>query len=72
MEYLSDIINNKSFEGLTNKNDHLLIANAGSGKTVLLLDNFTLWAKEQNKTILYLYNRKSMKNQFALSYAKKI
>ena len=71
MEYLSDIINNKSFESLTNKSDHLLIANAGSGKTVLLLDNFTSWAKDQNKTILYLYNRKSMKNQFALSYAKK-
>lgn len=70
MTYLSEIINEKNFETWTNEKDHLLIANPGAGKTYLLLNDFVLWALQQNKTVLYFYNRKLMRSQFAEAYEK--
>lgn len=65
--YLSDEFEEKDFQSWTNEKHILLIANAGAGKTSLLLDKFTSWAEKQGKmkTVLYLYNRKVMKAQFA-------
>ena len=71
MNYLSDIVPINSFESLTNEKDYLLIANTGSGKTHLMLEKFVSWAKSENKKVLYLYNRKSMKQQFVNDYLEK-
>lgn len=45
-------------------NDNILIgASMGSGKTSMILNVLTEYAKETNKTILYISNRKSLQNE---------
>lgn len=70
MKYLTDSITTKDFEEWINtKEDKLLIANAGAGKTYLLLEQFVTYLKPLK--VLYCYNRKMMYKQFAKDYEAK-
>lgn len=70
MKYLSDYTTTTNFdEWIKNKKDILLIANAGSGKTYLLLDQFVSHIKDLK--VLYCYNRTRMNEQFAADYEAK-
>lgn len=70
--YLSNLITTTNLtEWIENKMDILLIANAGAGKTYLLLEQFVQQAKEKGLNVLYCYNRKSMAKQFAQDYEDK-
>lgn len=72
MTYLTDFITTDNLkEWIEQHMDLLLIANAGAGKTYLLLEQFVQQAKEKGLNVLYCYNRKSMKAQFAQHYADK-
>ena len=72
MNYLSDYITTTNLnEWLTNKEDILLIANAGAGKTYLLLNQLVTEAQIKGLKVLYCYNRKTMRTQFAEEYANK-
>lgn len=72
MKYLTDLITTEKLkEWIEQRMDVLLIANAGAGKTYLLLEQFVQQAKENDLNVLYCYNRKSMKEQFAQDYADK-
>ncbi|WP_164489638.1 DEAD/DEAH box helicase family protein [Rummeliibacillus sp. TYF005] len=72
MKYLSDYIKENDFKKWIESNeDILLIANAGAGKTYLLLEQFVSYAKEKGLKVLYCYNRNSMRTQFAAAYENK-
>lgn len=59
MKYLSDYITTKNLnEWINEYNDLLIVANAGAGKTYLLLKQFVNEAKKRGLNVLYCYNRK--------------
>lgn len=68
--FLSNEFEEKRFESWTSDNHYAIFAETGAGKSTLLLDKFTSWTEKQipMKKILYLYNRKSMYEQFAKKY----
>lgn len=71
MKYLSDYITKENLnEWIEAKEDILLIANAGAGKTYLLLEQLVAEARLKGVKVLYCYNRKTMRTQFAQSYAE--
>lgn len=72
MKYLSDYITTENLnEWINEYNDLLIVANAGAGKTYLLLEQFVNEAKKRGLNVLYCYNCKSMRTQFAQEYADK-
>lgn len=70
--HLSNEFKEKNFESWNNDKHILIVANAGDGKTTLMLDKFTSWAEQQEpmRSVLYLHNRNIMKDQFADRYAE--
>lgn len=70
-KHLSEEFFEKDFKSWAKENHYLIAAETSAGKSTLMLDKFTEWAKKSGENVLFLCNRKAMLNQFAHKYAEK-
>lgn len=72
-KYLSEEFGEERFEDWNCDSHYAIFAETGSGKTSLMLNDFTSWTEKQvpMKSVLYCFNRKSMREQFAKRYTEK-
>lgn len=66
--YVSETFTKELLDGMEKENIYLVGSECGSGKTTAIMEKLVPYAKEQNKKILYLCNRKALKNQLDHKY----
>lgn len=66
--YVSETFTKELLDGMKKENIYLVGSECGSGKTTAIMTKLISYAKELNKTVLYLCNRKALKNQLDHKY----
>ncbi|WP_102693986.1 DEAD/DEAH box helicase family protein [Rummeliibacillus pycnus] len=71
MKFLSEEFNEENFKQWNKQYNWGIFSECGSGKTTILLDHYVPYAEREGKTVLYLYNRKSLGEQLKNKYERK-
>lgn len=66
--YVSETFTRQLLDGMKQENIYLVGSECGSGKTTAIMTRLIPYAKERNKKVLYLCNRKALKNQLDHKY----
>ena len=66
--YVSEDFTEEFMDELNNKKIYLIGAECGSGKTTAIMENLVTHAKKENKKVLYLCNRVSLRKQLTNKY----
>lgn len=66
--YVSETFTKRLLDGMTKEKIYLVGSECGSGKTTAIMTKLVPYAKERNKSVLYLCNRKALKGQLDHKY----
>lgn len=66
--YVSETFTKDLLDGMKKENIYLVGSECGRGKTTAVMTKLVPYVKERNKTVLYLCNRKALKNQLDYKY----
>lgn len=66
--YVSETFTKELLDGMNKENIYLVGSECGSGKTTAIMTKLIPYAKEQNKKVLFLCNRKTLKKQLDHKY----